>query len=344
MNNLPLLNDLRVFMLVARRAGFAAAAEELGVSPAFVSKRVSLLEQTLNVMLLHRTTRRVTITEEGERIYEWAQRILQDVDEMMDELSDVRQVPQGTLRIISSFGFGRRVVAPALSALALQYPQLELRFDVQDRLVDLVNEGVDLDIRVGDDIAPNLIARQLAANHRVLCASPQFLARHAPPKQLSDLAALPCLVIKERDHPFGVWQLHSKEGQHAIKVTGPLSSNHGEIVHQWCLDGQGIALRSWWDVRENIASGHLVQVLLNDPGDQLRGMAPGGGRPGSRPTSGRFTSPGWRRRPKSAPPWSFCATTFSCTIRSMSRRPAPSAEAIKPQGGRAGCSRRRPWR
>ena len=260
MNNLPLLNDLRVFMLVARRAGFAAAAEELGVSPAFVSKRVSLLEQTLNVMLLHRTTRRVTITEEGERIYEWAQRILQDVDEMMDELSDVRQVPQGTLRIISSFGFGRRVVAPALSALALQYPQLELRFDVQDRLVDLVNEGVDLDIRVGDDIAPNLIARQLAANHRVLCASPQFLARHAPPKQLSDLAALPCLVIKERDHPFGVWQLHSKEGQHAIKVTGPLSSNH-EIVHQWCLDGQGIALRSWWDVRENIASGHLVQVL-----------------------------------------------------------------------------------
>lgn len=261
MNNLPLPNDLRVFMLVARRAGFAAAAEELGVSPAFVSKRVSLLEQTLNVMLLHRTTRRVTITEEGERIYEWAQRILQDVDEMMDELSDVRQVPQGTLRIISSFGFGRRVVAPALSALALQYPQLELRFDVQDRLVDLVNEGVDLDIRVGDDIAPNLIARQLAANHRVLCASPQFLARHASPKQLSDLAALPCLVIKERDHPFGVWQLHSKEGQHAIKVTGPLSSNHGEIVHQWCLDGQGIALRSWWDVRENIASGHLVQVL-----------------------------------------------------------------------------------
>ncbi len=261
MNNLPLLNDLRVFMLVARRAGFAAAAEELGVSPAFVSKRVSLLEQTLNVMLLHRTTRRVTITEEGERIYEWAQRILQDVDEMMDELSDVRQVPQGTLRIISSFGFGRRVVAPALSALALQYPQLELRFDVQDRLVDLVNEGGDLDIRVGDDIAPNLIARQLAANHRVLCASPQFLARHASPKQLSDLAALPCLVIKERDHPFGVWQLHSKEGQHAIKVTGPLSSNHGEIVHQWCLDGQGIALRSWWDVRENIASGHLVQVL-----------------------------------------------------------------------------------
>ncbi|EGT4252848.1 LysR family transcriptional regulator [Citrobacter amalonaticus] len=261
MNNPPLLTDLRVFLLVARRAGFAAVAQELGVSPAYVSKRIALLEQNLNVVLLHRTTRRVTITEEGERIYEWAQRILHDVDQMMDELSDVRQVPQGMLRIISSFGFGRRVVAPALSALARQYPQLELRFDVEDRLVDLANEGVDLDIRIGDDIAPNLIARKLGTNYRILCASPSFLAQHGTPKQLADLATCSCLVIKERDHPFGVWQLQNKEGEHAIKVTGPLSSNHGEIVHQWCLDGQGIALRSWWDVCDNIASGHLVHVL-----------------------------------------------------------------------------------
>lgn len=261
MNNPPLLTDLRVFMLVARRAGFAAVAQELGVSPAYVSKRIALLEQNLNVVLLHRTTRRVTITEEGERIYEWAQRILHDVDQMMDELSDVRQVPQGMLRIISSFGFGRQVVAPALSALARQYPQLELRFDVEDRLVDLANEGVDLDIRIGDDIAPNLIARKLGTNYRILCASPSFLAQHGTPKQLADLATCSCLVIKERDHPFGIWQLQNKEGEHAIKVTGPLSSNHGEIVHQWCLDGQGIALCSWWDVCDNIASGHLVHVL-----------------------------------------------------------------------------------
>ena len=261
MNNLPLLKDLRVFMLVARRAGFATVAEELGVSPAFISKRVALLEQTLNVVLLHRTTRRVTITEEGERIYEWALRILQDVDQMMDELSDARQVPRGMLRIISSFGFGRRVVAPALSALAKEYPQLELRFDVEDRLVDMVNEGIDLDIRIGDDIAPNLIARKLATNYRILCASPEFLTQHGTPKQLNDLATLPCLVIKERDHPFGIWQMRNKEGAHSIKVTGPLSSNHGEVVHQWCLDGQGIALRSWWDVCDNITSGNLIHIL-----------------------------------------------------------------------------------
>ena len=87
------------------------------------------------------------------------------------------------------------------------------------------------------------------------------MAQHGVSKQLNDLATFPCLVIKERDHPFGIWQMHNKEGAHSIKVTGPLSSNHGEVVHQWCLDGQGIALRSWWDVCDNIASGHLLHIL-----------------------------------------------------------------------------------
>ncbi|EOX2433619.1 MULTISPECIES: LysR substrate-binding domain-containing protein [Serratia] len=261
MNNMPILSDLRVFVLVARRAGFAAAAEELGVSPAFISKRIALLEKALDVSLLHRTTRRVAITEDGERIYEWAQRILNDVDQMMDELSEVRQAPQGMLRVVSSFGFGRRFVAPALSALAREYPQLELRLDVSDRLVDLVSEGFDLDIRIGDDIAPNLIARKLADNQRILCASPAYLQRHGVPKSVAELAGRACLVIKERDHPFGLWRLQGPGGEETVKVTGALASNHGEILHQWCLDGQGVALRSAWDVKENIDSGRLVHIL-----------------------------------------------------------------------------------
>ncbi|MGP2868496.1 LysR substrate-binding domain-containing protein [Serratia nevei] len=261
MNNMPILSDLRVFVLVARRAGFAAAAEELGVSPAFISKRIALLEKALDVSLLHRTTRRVAITEDGERIYEWAQRILNDVDQMMDELSEVRQAPQGMLRVVSSFGFGRRFVAPALSALAREYPQLELRLDVSDRLVDLVSEGFDLDIRIGDDIAPNLIARKLADNQRILCASPAYLQRHGVPKSVAELAGRACLVIKERDHPFGLWRLQGPGGEETVKVTGALASNHGEIVHQWCLDGQGVALRSVWDVKQNIDSGRLVHIL-----------------------------------------------------------------------------------
>lgn len=261
MNNFPLLSDLRVFMLVARRAGFAAAAQELGVSPAFISKRIALLEKSLNVCLLHRTTRRVTITEDGERIYQWAQRILGDMDQMMEEVAAVRQEPQGTIRIVSSFGFGRRFVAPALSELAQQYPGLELRLDVSDQLIDLASEGVDLDIRIGDNIAPNLIARKLAQNQRILCASPAYLAQHGVPRTLAELAGRACLVIKERDHPFGLWRLQGPTGEETVKVTGALCSNHGEIVHQWCLDGHGIALRSFWDVKESIANGRLVPVL-----------------------------------------------------------------------------------
>ena len=261
MNNLPNLDDLGIFLQVARRASFAAVAEARGMSAAFVSKRIRLLEADLGVRLLHRTTRRVTVSEEGERVYQWAQQIFEALQRMGDDLDAGQREPAGQLRIASSLGLGRRMVAPALSELAARYPRLDIRLDVHDRLVDLVAEGVDLDIRVGDQIAPNLIARRLARNWRVLCAAPGYLARRGTPKNLADLASHDCLVIKERDHPFGVWHLEGPAGEESVRVTGALSSNHGEVVHQWCLDGRGIVLRSWWDVHDSLADGRLVQVL-----------------------------------------------------------------------------------
>ncbi|MDF3933814.1 LysR substrate-binding domain-containing protein [Pseudomonas citronellolis] len=261
MNNLPNLEDLAVFVQVARRASFAAAAGELGMSTAFISKRIRLLEQNLGVRLLHRTTRRVSVSEDGERVYHWALRILDSVQRMGDEVSALHREPSGQLRIASSLGLGRRFVAPALSELAARYPQLDIRLDVHDRLVDLVAEGVDLDIRVGNEIAANLIAKPLARNRRVLCAAPGYLARRGTPRSLAELTSHDCLIIKERDHPFGVWHLEGPGGEESVKVTGPLSSNHGEVVHQWCLDGRGVLLRSWWDVHDSLADGRLVQVL-----------------------------------------------------------------------------------
>ncbi|WP_085674174.1 MULTISPECIES: LysR substrate-binding domain-containing protein [unclassified Pseudomonas] len=261
MNNLPSLDDLDIFLQVARRASFAAVAEARGMSAAFVSKRIRQLEQDLGVRLLHRTTRRVTVSEEGERVYQWAQQIFEALQRMGDDLDAGQREPAGQLRIASSLGLGRRMVAPALSELAARYPRLDIRLDVHDRLVDLVAEGVDLDIRVGDQIAPNLIAKRLARNWRVLCAAPDYLARRGTPKSLADLASHDCLVIKERDHPFGLWHLEGPAGEESVRVTGALSSNHGEVVHQWCLDGRGIVLRSWWDVHDSLADGRLVQVL-----------------------------------------------------------------------------------
>ena len=257
----PNLDDLRVFCTVARKSSFSGAAEVLSVSAAYVSKRVSVLETDLGTRLLYRSTRRVAITEAGERVYAWAEKILDDVDHLVEDVSTTRRIPRGTLRISSSFGFGRHIVAPALARLSDQHPQLSVRLDLFDRLVDVAGEGFDLDIRIGDEIAPHLIAKRLASNHRVLCASPEYVERHGAPKQLADLASHACLAIKERDHPFGLWRLHVRGEPVSIKVTGPLSTNHGEVAVQWALAGRGIVLRSLWDVRPLLESGQLLQVL-----------------------------------------------------------------------------------
>lgn len=261
MNNSISNEDLYVFTVVARKASFTAAASELGVSPAYVSKRIQVLENTLQARLLHRTTRRVTITEEGERAYHWAEHILSHVERLFEDVSTTRDVPRGVLRICSSFGFGRNVVAPAIAQLSERYPMLEIRFEVMDRIVDIAAEGFDIDIRIGDEIAPHLIARKLASNHRILCASPAYLARRAAPRNPAELPTHDCLVIKERDHPFGIWKLSNASGEHAVKVTGPLSSNNGEIALQWAVEGRGIVLRSRWDAEPLIRAGRLVHIL-----------------------------------------------------------------------------------
>ncbi len=261
MNNLLENADLRVFVTVVRKGSFAQAAAELGMSAAYVSKRIGVLEEALGVRLFQRTTRRVVITEEGEQAFGRAQAILDSLDELVDEVSERRQEPRGRVRMCSSFGFGRNVVAPAIAKLVRAYPALHIRFEVFDRLVDPVAEGFDLDVRIGDEIAPQLIARRLMANHRILCAAPDYLARHGAPRSLPELSGHQCLVIKERDHPFGVWRLRSRAGEETVKVSGALSTNHGEIALRWALDGAGIILRSRWHAQPHLDAGRLVQVL-----------------------------------------------------------------------------------
>lgn len=257
----PANDDLRVFTAVVQKTSFAAAAQDLGASPAYVSKRIRVLEEQLGTRLLHRTTRRVALTEAGERVYRWAQRVLDDVDQLLQEVAGTRAQPRGTLRVVSSFGFGRQEVAPALGALTERHPKLQVRLELFDRLVDVAAEGFDLDVRVGDEIAPHLIARKLAENHRVLCAAPEYLAQRGVPHVLADLKAHDCLAIKERDHPFGVWRLQCEGREQVVKVSGPLSSNNGEVALRWALDGRGIVLRSTWQVAPLLAQGKLVQVL-----------------------------------------------------------------------------------
>ncbi|WP_322010754.1 LysR substrate-binding domain-containing protein [Paraburkholderia sp. J12] len=257
----PELDDLRVFCIVAHKASFSAAAKAISASPAYVSKRVSVLEERLGTRLLHRSTRRVAMTEAGERVYASAARILEDVERLVEDVSVTRRIPRGTLRVSSSFGFGRNFVAPALAGLSERYPQLSVQLELFDHLVDVAGEGFDLDVRIGDEIAGHLIARCLARNYRVLCAAPAYLERHGTPKTVADLAKHACLAIKERDHPFGIWRLDVRGEAASVKVAGPLSTNNGEVAVQWALAGRGIVLRSLWDAGPLLESGRLQRVL-----------------------------------------------------------------------------------
>lgn len=259
--SMPLPEDLRVFLTVIRKSSFTAAADDLGLSAAYVSKRIQILESTLGARLLHRTSRRITLTDDGERVRAWAVRILEDFQYLADELVDAHHSPRGRLNICSSFGFGRHHMAPALSLLADRYPELEIRLDLFDRVVDIVTEGFDLEIRVGDDISGQHIGRLLVSNRRVLCAAPGYLTRCGTPQRLSELDEHECLVLKERDNAFGVWGLERDGIQENVRVRGALSSNSGEIVLQWALDGKGVLLRSMWDVKPLLEEGLLVQVL-----------------------------------------------------------------------------------
>ncbi|MCG2577230.1 LysR family transcriptional regulator [Dechloromonas sp. XY25] len=261
MNIKPQLEDLRLFCTVVRLGSFAASARELGISKAVVSKRMALLEVAVHATLLHRTTRRVTLTAQGDIVHQWAQRILDDVDQMGEALSLERAAPAGLLRICSSLGFGRNRLAPALSALARQYPALEIQVELFDRPVDLVEEGFQLDVRLGAVSEGNVMARRIARNHRILCAAPAYLAERGTPVRLDELKAHHCIAIRERDQEFGRWNLSGPQGMETIRVGGPLSANNGEIVRQWAVDGHGIILRSLWDAAADIASGRLVRIL-----------------------------------------------------------------------------------
>jgi LysR family transcriptional regulator, transcriptional activator for dmlA len=255
------MEDLRLFCMVVHKQSFAASALEMGVSKALISKRIAVLEGALQARLLHRTTRKVSVTESGQIVYQWAQRILEDAEQMAEAISSTKIAPRGLLRACTSSGFGRNHVSRAVSAFAERYPDLEFQLELLDRPVDLVREGFDLDIRIGAVHEENLITRLIARNSRVLCASSNYLEKWGAPAQLADLARHKCIVIRERDQEFGRWKLEGPDGVETVRISGPLSANNGEIAHRWAIDGHGIILRSTWDVGPSLKCGELTRVL-----------------------------------------------------------------------------------
>ena len=203
----PQLHDLRLFCLVVRRGSFVAAAREAHVSQTLVSKRIGLLEKSLGVQLLSRTTRKVSATDEGQKVFGWAQRILQEVEGMCSELRHDAGEPTGPLRIASSARLGRVIVAPALSRMRARFPGIEGWLELLDRRVDVASDGFHVDIRAGEVEEGHLVAHCIAASDRILCAAPAYLQRRGLPRGPSDLAGHECVLLRERTEPFGTWRL-----------------------------------------------------------------------------------------------------------------------------------------
>jgi len=254
-------DDIAFFITLAQHSSLAAAAQEMGVTPPAVSRRLAALEQRLGVRLLNRTTRRQSLTPEGERYLEEGRRILGDIEQLEHDLTAHRQSPRGLLKVNAGFGFGRRHLAPAVSDFIRLYPEVEILLHLTDRPLDLAAEGMDIGIRFGLDSAETMLTRKIAANRRVLCAAPGYLAERPSLHQPADLRAHDCIVIRENNRAYNTWHLVSQSEQATIKVKGPLSANHGEVAVDWVLRGHGILLRSEWDIAPYLRSGELVRVL-----------------------------------------------------------------------------------
>lgn len=258
MNDLP---DLAFFSLLARQPSLAAAAQQLGVTPPAVSRRLATLEQRLGVRLLHRTTRRLSLSPEGERYLEEGEQILRDLERLERTLGASRDIPRGLLRINAGFGFGRRHLAPLISEFARHWPDIEVILHLSDRALDLVEHAFDIGVRFGPPPDNRILARKIARNRRLLCAAPAYLEQRGQPENPRALAEHDCIVIRENEGAFNNWQLTDGKTQTLVKVRSPLAVNHGEIAVDWALAGHGIVLRSEWDIASYLRSGELVRVL-----------------------------------------------------------------------------------
>ena len=255
------LSDLEFFVQLVKHGSLAALAREQGVTPPAVTARLAQLEKRLGVRLLNRTTRRTSVTHEGEVYLATGARLLAELQELEQFVSSSRAVPKGLLRVNATFGFGRRHIAPAVVEFARRYPEVEVQLELTDRSVNLADKAFDIGIWFGTIPDSRLVARRILNNRRLLCAAPGYIAMHGMPSTPRDLQTHQCIILRESDTAFGTWHFTRGSKQETVKVRGTLSTNDGETGVQWALAGLGILMRSEWDIHADIAAGRLVPVL-----------------------------------------------------------------------------------
>ncbi|MCD7100387.1 LysR family transcriptional regulator [Stenotrophomonas sp. MMGLT7] len=254
------LEAMRIFVAVAERSGFSAAADALDLSTASVTRQVAALERRLGTRLLNRTTRRVSLTSTGATYYQRAVQLLAELDDLEAAIGAQALVPSGLLRVNAPVSFGIARLGPLLAGFRQRYPQVRLDLSLSDRLVDMVEEGFDVAIRIARNPSPALIARKLAEARLELCAAPDYLARAGTPRLPEDLAGHQCLAYSYWSGG-DEWQLQGADGEHAVRIGGGLRANNGDVLREAALAGMGVILQPDFLVERDLASGALVRVL-----------------------------------------------------------------------------------
>ena len=255
--------EMAFFQVLMRCGSLSAAARELGLTTPAVSRRLAMLESRLGVLMLNRTTRRISLTPEGEEYLIQARRILADIQDMEHALSRSLSEPRGQIRVNATLGFGRSHVAPVISEFCKAYPSVQVQLHLSVSPPPASEDAYDVCVRFGEPPDSRVIARKIAQNQRLLCASPAYLAQHGTPRSPADLSRHNCISIHHGDEAYGLWRLTSGRRAEAVKITGSMSTNDGDIAVAWALDGHGILMRAQWDIDKYLRSGRLCQVLEN---------------------------------------------------------------------------------
>jgi DNA-binding transcriptional LysR family regulator len=271
---MDLVNAIRLFTKVVDTGSFSEAGRQLNLDQSSVSRQVSTLEDQLGVRLLNRTTRKLGLTEAGQLYYERAHVILSEIEEANQAVLQLSATPRGTLRLTVPVVFGRLHVAPALPGFLAQYPELKIDLTLTDHVTDLIEEGGDLAIRMGEPSSATQIVRKLAENPWVICASPDYLARHGMPELPEHLLHHNCLTRKPQVGGGSEWQFKGRDGLHSITVSGNLQTNNPEALRAAALGGLGLTRLSSWTVGKDLQSGALRRVLSGYETTPMGGEGP----------------------------------------------------------------------
>ena len=255
------LKQIETFVAVATKGSLTAAAQAEGVAPAVIGRRMDALEARLGVKLLLRTTRRISLTHEGSAFLEDCQRLIADFNNAEASVSAGGIKASGHLRVTAPAGFGRRHVAPLVPGFLAQHPDVSLSLNLSDRVVDLVNEGFDCAVRVGELPDSSLVSVRLADNRRLCVATPAYLQRAGTPHHPSELTRHACLTLSSDASQTRGWAFVVAGAATYLRPGARLDCSDGQVLHKWCLQGLGLAWRSTWEVEHDLASGRLVSVL-----------------------------------------------------------------------------------